>query len=54
MPAAEAVIDYLLSFHGKREEDREEIRELLENNLAYITPSTVWMLSLETFWQLQE
>ena len=50
MPAAEKVTKYLLSFHGHRDEDLNEVRELLENNLAYITPSTVWILKLDSFW----
>jgi hypothetical protein len=30
------------------------VTALLEDNLAYVTPSTVWMLQLESFWQLPE
>ena len=54
VPAAEKVVSYLLSFHGNNEEIPEEVRTLLEDNLSYITPSTVWILGLEHFWYLQE
>jgi hypothetical protein len=44
IPASEEVVKYLLSFHGKHDENLEAVTTLLENNLQYITPSTVWIL----------
>ena len=54
MPASERIANYLLAFHGHRDEELDETRELLEENIAYVTPSTVWMLKLESFWQIPE
>jgi hypothetical protein len=44
IPASEEVVSYLLSFHGQHDENLDEVRALLENNLQYVTPSTVWLL----------
>ena len=43
---AAAIADFLLSHLGKREY-QEELRGLLIEHVAHITPSTVWLLSHE-------
>ena len=49
--AAADIVKYLLSFFsGKTRDATEEIKGILEYNLAYITPTTVWTLKQEAFW----
>jgi hypothetical protein len=51
-PACEAVVTYLLSFIEHKAECKESLREILEENLAFFTPSTPWVMQQEAFWQL--
>ena len=44
------IVKYLLSFYSGKREATEEIKNILEVNLAHITPTTVWTLKQEPFW----
>ena len=50
--ASEAVVTYLISFHEKCDLD-QAAKTLLQKHLAYLTATTVWLLSLEDFWLLK-
>ena len=43
-PACEAVVTYLLSFLDKKSENSELLRVVLEENVGFITPSTLWVM----------
>lgn len=43
------MVNYLISFYEKRDLDAE-MKKLLQDHLAYLTPTTVWLLGLGEFW----
>ena len=49
--AAKAVLGYILGSKNKRGSS-VEINKLLVGNLSILTPTTIWLLMQDDFWQL--
>ena len=46
------MVKYLLAFHEKGV-CSEKVRALLQEQLPYITSSTIWLLGLDDFWRME-